>query len=50
MESKMDNEQLSLFREKFRHLERELIELLKEDNVCFGVTVSQCHILLEVGG
>ena len=50
MESKMDSEQLSLFREKLRHLERELIELLKEDNVCFGVTVSQCHILLEVGG
>lgn len=45
----MDREQLNRFREKFRHLERELIELLKEDNVCFGVTVSQCHILLEIG-
>jgi len=50
MERKMDSEQLSLFREKIRLLERELIELLKEDNVCFGVTVSQCHILLEIGG
>ncbi|MCJ7582646.1 MAG: MarR family transcriptional regulator [Candidatus Aminicenantes bacterium] len=46
----MNREQLSLFREKLRHLERELIELLKEDNVCCGVSVSQCHILLEVGG
>lgn len=46
----MDSDQLCLFREKIRHLERELIELLKEDNVCFGVTVSQCHILLEIGG
>lgn len=46
----MDSERLSLFRERLRHLERELIELLKEDNVCFGVTVSQCHILLEIGG
>jgi len=49
MERRMDSERLSLFREKLRHLERELIELLKEDNVCFGVTVSQCHILLEIG-
>ncbi len=46
----MDSEQLNRFREKFRYIERELIELLKEDNVCFGVTVSQCHILLEIGG
>ncbi|MFC2168056.1 MarR family winged helix-turn-helix transcriptional regulator [Acidobacteriota bacterium] len=46
----MNSEQLSQFREKLRHLERALIELLKEDNVCFGVTVSQCHILLEIGG
>ena len=45
----MDSEQLSQFRGKLRHLERALIELLKEDNVCFGVTVSQCHILLEIG-
>ncbi len=45
----MDSKHLSQFREKLRHLERELIELLKEDNVCFGVTVSQCHILLEIG-
>jgi DNA-binding MarR family transcriptional regulator len=49
MERRMDSERLSLFREKLRHLERELIELLKEDNVCFGVTVPQCHILLEIG-
>lgn len=45
----MESEQLGQFRKKLRHLERELIELLKEDNVCFGVTVSQCHILLEIG-
>jgi len=45
----MDSEQLKRFRERLRYLERELIELLKEDNVCFGVSVSQCHILLEIG-
>ncbi len=50
MVNQMDSERLNQFREKLRHLERELIELLKEDNVCFGVTVSQCHILLEIGG
>ncbi len=46
----MDKEKLGLFRERLRHLERELIELLKEDNICCGITVSQCHILLEIGG
>lgn len=45
----MDEKKIGLFREKLRRLERELIEQLKQDNVCFGVTVSQCHILLEIG-
>jgi len=45
----MKKKQIRLFREKLRHLERELMEQLKQDNVCFGVTVSQCHILTEIG-
>lgn len=45
----MKKEKISLFREKLRHLERALMEQLKQDNVCFGVTVSQCHILVEIG-
>ena len=45
----MKKKRISLFREKLRHLERALMEQLKQDNVCFGVTVSQCHILVEIG-
>lgn len=48
-EIKMNEKKISLFREKLRYLERELLALLKEDNVCFGVSVPQCHILLELG-
>jgi len=45
----MKKENIRIFRGKLRHLERELMGQLKQDNVCFGVTISQCHILVEVG-
>lgn len=44
----MDSNFLKFFREKIRTLEREIVKQIKEDTSCCGITLSQCHILLEV--
>lgn len=46
---KMKKDKINIFRARLRHLERELVDQMKQDNACFGVTVSQCHILVEIG-
>jgi len=37
------------FREKLRQLEREIGWQLKSDTECCGVTLVQCHIMVEIG-
>jgi DNA-binding MarR family transcriptional regulator len=37
------------FREKLRRLEREIGWQLKSDTECCGVTLAQCHIIVEIG-
>jgi DNA-binding MarR family transcriptional regulator len=45
----MDLEAIRNFREKLRQLEREIGWQLKSDTQCCGVTLAQCHIILEIG-
>ena len=45
----MDLETVRSFREKLRQLEREIGWQLKSDTECCGVTLAQCHIILEIG-
>jgi len=45
----MDLEMIRNFRDKLRKLEREIGWQLKTDTVCCGVTLVQCHIIVEIG-
>lgn len=45
----MDLEMIRNFREKLRKLEREIGWQLKSDTECCGVTLAQCHIIVEIG-
>ena len=45
----MDKNQVRILREKLRVLERESGGVFGEEQDCCGVTMSQCHTLLEVG-
>lgn len=45
----MDAETIRKFREGLRKLEREIGWQLKSDTECCGVTLAQCHIILEIG-
>ncbi|MBA4418047.1 MAG: MarR family transcriptional regulator [Syntrophus sp. (in: bacteria)] len=45
----MELEMIRNFREKLRKLEREIGWQLKSDTECCGVTLAQCHIIVEIG-
>jgi DNA-binding MarR family transcriptional regulator len=45
----MDVKEIRNFREKLRQLEREIGWQLKADTECCGITVAQCHIIVEIG-
>jgi len=45
----MDIERIKLFRKKLRFLEMEMDEHVKQNCLCFGISLSQCHTLLEIG-
>jgi DNA-binding MarR family transcriptional regulator len=45
----MDTQILSNFRKKLRRLESEIGEQLKYQTECCGVSLAQCHALLEIG-
>jgi DNA-binding MarR family transcriptional regulator len=47
---RMDTETIRLFREKMRQVQRELGWSQRNDIQCCGVTMAQCHALLEIGG
>jgi DNA-binding MarR family transcriptional regulator len=46
----LDIDALRSFRSKLRVLEREIGRCLEEQTDCCGVTVAQCHVLLELDG
>ncbi len=46
---RVDTETIRLFREKVRQVQRELGWSQKNDIQCCGVTMAQCHALLEIG-
>jgi DNA-binding MarR family transcriptional regulator len=45
----MDIQKISFLREKLRQLERETSSPFKPETGCCGLTLAQCHTLLEVG-
>ena len=45
----MDLSDIRLFREAIRKLQRSLSWQWKNDAACCGITVAQCHALLEIG-
>jgi DNA-binding MarR family transcriptional regulator len=45
----MDNGNIQYFREKLRQLERQLGWVLKNDVQCCGISMAQCHALIEIG-
>lgn len=45
----MKPEDIRLFRDSLRHLQRSLGWQAKNDADCCGVTIAQCHALLEIG-
>jgi len=45
----MDIQKIRLLREKLRLLERESNDRFRSDNGCCGLTLGQCHTLLEIG-
>lgn len=45
----MTSDDILMFREKLRQVERQMVGQLKDETVCCGVTLSQCHIIMEIG-
>jgi DNA-binding MarR family transcriptional regulator len=45
----MDIDHIQYFREKLRQLERQLGWILKNDVQCCGISMAQCHTLIEIG-
>lgn len=45
----MDIKKIKLLREKIRQLEREVSSPFRPETGCCGLTLAQCHTLLEVG-
>lgn len=45
----MDMQKIRWLREKLRQLEREMDGCFRPEGSCCGLTLSQCHTLLEVG-
>jgi DNA-binding MarR family transcriptional regulator len=49
MESLMNKQQIEKFRKILRQIQKELMELFKSDARCCGISLAQCHALLELG-
>jgi len=45
----MDIQRIRLLREKLRQVEREVNDPFRSDGGCCGLSLAQCHTLLEVG-
>ena len=45
----MDIQTVQNFRRSLRSIEREVEQQIKTDTVCCGVSLAQCHALMELG-
>jgi DNA-binding MarR family transcriptional regulator len=45
----MDIQTIQNFRRSLRSIEREVEQQIKNDTVCCGVSLAQCHVLMELG-
>jgi len=45
----MENKSIGLFRAKLREIERAVGSQTKSEALCCGVTMAQCHAILEIG-
>jgi len=45
----MNNRQIEKFRKMLRHIQRELMELFRNDAQCCGISTAQCHAMIELG-
>lgn len=48
MQNAINDHEISAFRKHLRALEREISQSIKSEGSCCGVTLAQCHVLLEV--
>ncbi|MBM3293517.1 MAG: winged helix-turn-helix transcriptional regulator [Candidatus Aminicenantes bacterium] len=48
-QSERELERITILREKLRRLEREIDNPFADQETCCGLTLAQCHTLLEVG-
>ncbi len=44
----INSKEIINFRKKIRMIEREIMNQIKDDTTCCGITLSQCHVLLEL--
>jgi hypothetical protein len=45
----MNTQKIRKLREKLRILERESMGALDQEQACCGLTLSQCHTVMEIG-
>ena len=45
----MKTQRIRTFRKNLRRIEREIVSQLKDETTCCGVSLAQCHALLEIG-
>lgn len=45
----MDKKQIEKFRISLTRIQRELAEIFKNDAQCCGITLAQCHAMIELG-
>lgn len=45
----MNQKQLESFRRDIRQIEREIDRQLKDKEICCGVSLAQCHLMMELG-
>lgn len=48
-EGVMDPHEIKHLRQALRYLEMEVGSQLREDRMCFGITIAQCHALIGIG-